>query len=282
MMNELENEPVTSNLANFDARIVHTVRNLKKIPSRKSNESNFQNEETSNPLFKRINSNSPKETVARSLNEIAILKSQNELKKMRISIDGSGQSTSDSNKLEKEIQYKESNSLNKKIGKNQITLKKASITGSKPIKFSNNNVIPSMMKTKSEFQKRLMNENSINKYKTMCMTIFKDDEEIRKLSESANLISNMATSTGFTSKENFNLEKLLEDNFFSDKYFMYKLECLLESDVSKAKKEKFFKDEIKSFLGLQILDLQYQNKLSSLDIALDNHLKNIENFNFFN
>jgi hypothetical protein len=282
MMNELENEPVTSNLANFDARIVQTVRNLKKIPSRHSNENHLEKDERSNHLFKRINSNSPKETVARSLNDIAMLKNQHEIKKKRISIDGSGQSTSDSNKKEKETQFQEPNNFNKKFSKNQITLKKASITGSKPINFSSNNVISSMMKTKSEFQKRLMNENSINKYKSMCLTIFKDDEEIRKLSESANLISNMSTSTGFISKETYNLENLLEENFFSDKYFMYKLECLLESDVSKSKKEKFFKEEIKSFLGLQILDLQYENKLKSLDVALDNHLKNIENFNFFN
>jgi hypothetical protein len=282
MMNELENEPVTSNLANFDARIVQTVRNLKKIPSRQSKDSHLEKDETSNHLLKRINSNSPKETVARSLNDIAMLKNQHEIKKKRISIDGSGQSTSDSNKIEKETQFQEPNTFNKKFSTNQIALKKASITGSKPIKFSSNNVIPSMMKTKSEFQKRLMNENSINKYKSMCLTIFKEDEEIRKLSESANLISNMSTSTGFISKDTYNLEKLLEENFFSDKFFMYKLECLLESDVSKSKKEKFFKEEIKSFLGLKILDLQYENKLKSLDIALDNHLKNIENFNFFN
>ena len=281
MLNEKENESET-NPQNFDARVVHTVRNLKKLPSRHSNDNlPSQDPAASDILHHRQSLNSPNETIARSLNDLGVFKSQKEYNKKRISIDGSGHSTSDSSK--QEPTYKESNTLNsKKLVKKFNTLSKPTVTGSKPINFSSNNVVTSMMRTKSEFQKRLMNEQSINKYKSMCMSILKDEEEIRKLCESAGLITTSSSSTSLTSKENLNLEKFLEENFFNDHYFIYKLESLLELDVSKAKKEKFFREEIQNFLGLKILDLQYEDKLKSLNIALDIHLKNIENFNFFN
>lgn len=284
MMNENYNELEKQNSLNYDARIVKTVRNLKKMPSRQSSDSIPLNQDDTNYSKQRNNPNFPSDNVTRSLNDIPLYKNTNEYKKKRISIDGSGQSTSDSNKLEEAPQKDLQNlNLNKRFSKiSNSTNKQLMTSSSKQIKFSNNNLIPSMLKTKSEFQKRLMNESSITKYKSMCVSILKDDEEIRKLCESANLLSNMATSNGFVLKENYNLEKFLDENFFSDKYFIYKLESLLESDVSKLKKEKFFKEEIKSFLGLKILDLQYESKLKSLDIRLENHLKNIENFNFFN
>ena len=127
-----------------------------------------------------------------------------------------------------------------------------------------------------------MSESNISKYKGMCMTMLKDDEEMRKMCESIDLISPATNSNVLNNKEVTNLDKFLDENFFSDKYFMYKLESLLESDVSKSKKEKFFKDELKSYLGLKILDMQYENKIKSLDLALDCHIRNIESFNFFN
>ena len=45
---------------------------------------------------------------------------------------------------------------------------------------------------------------------------------------------------------------------------------MLESDISKTKKVKFFKEEIQSYLGLKRLDFQYENKLKSAIFELIN------------
>lgn len=126
-------------------------------------------------------------------------------------------------------------------------------------------------KTKSEFQKRLMNDNNINKYKNMCIGLLKDDDELKKLSEICGYGPNM-------------FETLLEESFFSDKVFLYKLEVLLSSDsnLNKLKKEKFFKEEIKSRLELKSYEILYEKKINKLNFAIDTHIRNIQNFDFFN
>ncbi len=125
-------------------------------------------------------------------------------------------------------------------------------------------------KTKSEFQKRLMSENNILKYKTMCISLLKEDEELKKLSEFCGYLPN-------------SFESLLEEFFFSDKVFLYKLEVLLSSDsnLNKLKKEKFFKEEIKSKFEFKSMDIQYEQKIKKINFAIDNHIKNIQNFEFF-
>lgn len=125
-------------------------------------------------------------------------------------------------------------------------------------------------KTKSEFQKKLMSENNIIKYKTMCIGLLKDDEVLKKLSEYCGFTPNV-------------FDNLLEEYFFSDKVFLYKLEVLLssESNLNKLKKEKFFKEEIKSRLEFKSMDLQYEQRLSKINFDIDNHIKNIQNFEFF-
>jgi hypothetical protein len=210
---------------------------------------------------------------------------------MRISIDGSGQSTSDSTKhnlipdnkparntisnkdmtkfkLKKETTLKSSNNLASfKLAKSGSV----SLTG-------NSSFAP--MRTKSEFQKRLMSENNIIKYKTMCVSLLKDDEELKKMGEFCGVIP--ISTTGIFTNPTSVLENFLEEFFFTDKYFLYKLESILASDVSKQKKEKFFKDEIKKYFEIKVLDIQYESKIKRLNFAIDNHIQNIENFEFFN
>ena len=135
------------------------------------------------------------------------------------------------------------------------------------------------MKTKTEFQKRLMSEANIQKYKSTCVSLIKDDDELKKMCELCNLLPS-GGSNMFSSKDSI-LDNFMEENFFKDNFFLYKLETLLASDVSKAKKEKFFKEEIKKFFEIKILDVQYENKIKSLNFAIDNHLKNIHDFQFF-
>lgn len=124
-------------------------------------------------------------------------------------------------------------------------------------------------KTKTDFQKRLMSENNINKYKTMCISLLREEEELKKLCEICGFFPN-------------SFENLLEQQLFNDKVFLYKLEVLLSSDsnLNKLKKEKFFREEIKSKLELKSWDLQYEQKLKNINFAIDNHIINIKNFDF--
>jgi hypothetical protein len=115
-----------------------------------------------------------------------------------------------------------------------------------------------------------MSENNIIKYRTMCISLLKEDDELKKLCEYCGFVTNI-------------FDNLLEEYFFSDKVFLYKLEVLLssESNLNKLKKEKFFKEEIKCRLELKSMDLQYEQRLSKINFAIENHIKNIQNFAFF-
>ena len=107
--------------------------------------------------------------------------------KTKISIDG--------NKI-KEVKKKTESNKNISINRNGIS------------RLSSNNV--NNFKTKSEFQKRLMCENNMIKYKAMCIGLLKDDDELKKLCE----ICSFSSSS---------FENLLDEYFFADKIFLYKL-----------------------------------------------------------
>jgi len=115
-----------------------------------------------------------------------------------------------------------------------------------------------------------MSENNIIKYKAMCISLLKEDEELKKLCEYCGFAPNI-------------FDNFLEEYFFSDKVFLYKLEVLLSSDsnLNKLKKEKFFKEEIKNRLEFNSMDLQYEQRLYKINFAIENHIKNIQNFDFF-
>lgn len=114
-----------------------------------------------------------------------------------------------------------------------------------------------------------MSDNNIVKYKTMCVSLLRDEEELKRLCEFCGFFPN-------------NYESLLEHNIFNDKVFLYKLEVLLSSDsnLNKLKKEKFFREEIKNKLELKSWDIQYEQKLKNISFAIDNHINNILNFDF--
>lgn len=126
-----------------------------------------------------------------------------------------------------------------------------------------------MYKTKSEFKKRLMNDNNLIKYKQSCLVIIKNDEDFAKLNSDLNIPNN-------------ELETFLDENLFNDKVFLYKLESLIASDsiATKRVKEKFFKDEIKYVIDSKLLDIQYQNQIKKLTMSIDSHINNIQGFGF--
>ena len=97
------------------------------------------------------------------------------------------------------------------------------------------------------------------------------DDELKKLCE----ICSFSSSS---------FENLLDEYFFADKIFLYKLEVLLssEANLNKLKKEKFFKEEIKNKLELKSYDIKCEQRLSKMNYAIENHIRNIQNFDFFN
>ncbi len=126
-----------------------------------------------------------------------------------------------------------------------------------------------------------MNESNIIKYKTICLNLLKEDEELSKLFDLT--IKNQINPS--QSRQSFlidNCDSFLEKNFFSDSLFLNKLESVLMIDNAKNKKEKFFKDEIKQFLNLKYLDIQFESRIVNLNSAIDCHMKRIEEFQFFN
>jgi hypothetical protein len=144
---------------------------------------------------------------------------------------------------------------------------------SQSIKSKNSTISASGYKTKTEFQKRLMSDNNIMKYKANCISILKEDDELKKMCEFLSIMPNQ-------------YESLIQENLFADKIFLYKLEQLLlnsqdSSNAPKQKKDKYFQSEIKKFLENKVLDLQYQNKVSSINMHIEKHMKNIMNFEFF-
>ena len=126
-------------------------------------------------------------------------------------------------------------------------------------------------KTKSDFQKRLMGDNNLTKYKTICIGLLREDEQLKKLCEFCGYIPNL-------------FERFLEEQFFSDKVFLYKLEVFLssESNLNKNRKDKFFKEEIKDRLEFISFDIKYEEKIKIMNSQFDNHILNIQNFDFFN
>ena len=110
-----------------------------------------------------------------------------------------------------------------------------------------------------------MNENNIIKYNSSCMGIIKDDDEIKNLCEIC-LISSS--------------DSLIE-NLFTDKIFLYKLESLLSSDSNKNNRERFFREEIKKILYDKKLEIDYDNKMKSMNKELDKYIKKIYNYDFY-
>jgi hypothetical protein len=171
----------------------------------------------------------------------------------------------DSDKNEKKFIGDSYRNMSNKSLNNQVQIQSKGQIGISKGAFNANNY-----KTKSDFQKRLMGENNLNKYKSLCIGLLKEDDELKKLCEFCGFLPNY-------------YDVLLGEQFFCDKVFLYKLEILLSSDsnLNKAKKEKFFKEEIKDKLEFLSYDIKYKQNINKMNYAFDNHLIIIQNFDFF-
>jgi hypothetical protein len=126
-------------------------------------------------------------------------------------------------------------------------------------------------KRNSKYLQSLLSDLKIKTYKQNCISIIKEDSEIKNLFEKC----------GFENT-NFSYENFVEKNFFTNKVFMYKLEMLLLNDNFGKKnfKENFFKKEILNFLNNLNSDLIFKENLENLEKKFQENFDFINNFDF--
>jgi hypothetical protein len=136
-------------------------------------------------------------------------------------------------------------------------------------------------KQNTAFQKNLLSNENINKYKEEFVNIIKKDKNIKGMLSKLNLI------------KDDNYYEYVENNFFNKPHFLFVLEMLIFDEVEQANtlkvfrtknvvplkviKENYFKDEITKELQKEIYQIEYQNKAQSLINNLDIFIQNMKN-----
>lgn len=129
------------------------------------------------------------------------------------------------------------------------------------------------IKTRSKYVQNLMNDINIRKYKQSCVDLLKNDNTIKKLYEKC----------GFE-KTNYNYENFIQNHFFNQSLFIFKLEMLFldESNFGKKNfKENFFKKEIIKYLSNFIDEEIYKEQITKLNDIFKEEFENILNFDLF-
>ena len=129
------------------------------------------------------------------------------------------------------------------------------------------------IKTRNKYVQNLMSDLNIKKYKQSCLDLIKNDNLIKKLYEKAGL-----------EKTNYSYETFLQNNFFNQALFMYKLEMLFfdENNFNKKNfKEIFFKNEIVKKLNQINDEIIYKAQMNSLKDVFKNGFNVINNFDLF-
>ena len=136
-------------------------------------------------------------------------------------------------------------------------------------------------KQNTAFQKNLLSNENINKYKEEFVNIIKKDKNIKGMLSKLNLI------------KDDNYYEYVENNFFNKPHFLFVLEMLIFDEIEQANtlkvfrtknvvplkviKENYFKDEITKELQKEIYQIEYQNKAQSLINNLDTFIQNMKN-----
>ena len=136
-------------------------------------------------------------------------------------------------------------------------------------------------KQNTTFQKNLLSNENINKYKEEFVNIIKKDKNIKGMLSKLNLI------------KDDNYYEYVEINFFNKPHFLFVLEMLIFDEIEQANtlkvfrtknvvplkviKENYFKDEITKELQKEIYQKEYQNKAQNLINYLDTFIQNMKN-----
>ena len=250
----MEEEKVPSKPA--DARIVRTVRKLKSNVSHINNKLEENKAKDSKPDIKSLS----RKNTTTELKEHKFVSSKNV-----------------NNKLN---EYKQRIPINKNSN-NKILLDGSVKTNDKIKVFDYETLKRYKKRQNTTFQKNLLSNDNINKYKEEFVSIIKKDKNIKSMLNKLNLI------------KDDNYLEYIENNFFNKPHFLFVLEMLIFDEVEQANtlkvfrtknvvplkviKENYFKDEITKELQKKIYQIEYENKAEILIKNLDDFIENMKN-----
>ena len=231
-------------LNDADARIVKTVRKLQKSTSYKK----FEQEEQNKQIEESKILNYFEEEKNRTTDEFKGNKVISKLPKLNSSINNN-RILIDSKKVNG-VEIRSTKQLVKIGNKKEINE-----SYSKMLNYSE----------KNDYQKKITNQLSIDKYKLICLQLLKEDDEIR---------------TGIDTLRIAESPKFIDDYLFNDLFFQYKLEAFLihKNGNTKHQKEAFFKQEIKKIIDIKLLDIEFNKRMKNVSNSLDTCLKQIDGF----
>ena len=252
----MEEEKVPSKPA--DARIVRTVRKLKSNVSHATNKLEENKAKDSKTDSKSLSRGATSNSSSKGL-KIVSNKSNN---------------------------YKLNDYSKQKITQNKNTNNKILLDGSIKTTEKNKAVFDYetlkryKKKQNTAFQKNLLSNDNINKYKEEFVNIIKKDKNIKGMLSKLNI-------------KDENYFEYVENNFFNKPHFLFVLEMLIFDEIEQANtlkvfrtknvvplkviKENYFKDEITKELEKELYQIEYQNKAQSLINNLDTFIQNMKN-----
>lgn len=285
-----------------DPCIVQVVRKLKSTLQKKSlievhkNQEEVNNQKliTNIPIYRNINNQ--KNIIKK--NSVTILKPII-IKKNSLKINNSHNNIINLDNSNINNNYKEINKSNSIVSRKILNISKnifnrrISIDGSIPksrtssINKSQNKAFDfeTLKKYKkrkiSEYQKNLLSQKSLDKYKQEFVNLINKDVEIRILLDKLGINSN---------DEYYNY---ITNNFFCKPHFLFILEILILEAVEEANtlkvfrtnknilplkviKENYYRDEMLKNLKLKIYENEYEDKFINLMKSMDNFINNLK------
>lgn len=254
-----------------DARIVKTVRKLRKtksigiIETKKSQEENINN-------------------IKKDITYKKVITGSNSIKSTRMI---SPQGINSYNHIKKLEPIKLTRSSIKNINKISIDSAIIKPSSSSALNIINNksfdySTLKKYLKNpKTEFQKNILSDNNINKYKEECINLMKNDSDIISLLEKVKII-----------KDN-NYLLYLNNNFFSKGYFLFVLEMLILETIEesntlkvfrtnrnvlplKTVKNNFYKEEIIKDLKIRLYENEYNEKFKDFQKNLNCFINDLQ------
>jgi hypothetical protein len=133
----------------------------------------------------------------------------------------------------------------------------------------------------SDYQKNLLSQKSLEKYKEECVNLINKDFELKTLFE----------KVGITKSDDYLL--YISNHFFNKPHFLFTLEILILEAVEEANtlkvfrtnknvlplkvvKENYYKDEIIKNLKIRIYEEEYNNKLKNFMKSLDTFMNDLK------
>ena len=133
----------------------------------------------------------------------------------------------------------------------------------------------------SDFQKNLLSQKSLEKYKEECVSLISKDIEIKTLLE----------QLGINKDDDY--VKYVNNNFFNKEHFLFTLEILILEAVEEANtlkvfrtnknvlplkvvKENYYRDEIIKDLKIKTYEKEYNSKLKNLMKSMDSFINDLK------